>query len=119
MRACRRREGGRWGSSGWIDVDGAAPRLHSIGMARREKRLENMRNNPRDWRISDVEALCKSFGILCEPPSGGGAHYGVAHPSQEEILTIPAHRPIKPVYIRLLVSFVDRVLAAPDEVEEP
>jgi len=25
----------------------------------------------------------------------------------EEILTIPSHRPIKPVYIRKLVQFID------------
>jgi hypothetical protein len=31
----------------------------------------------------------------------------VRHPSAREILTIPAHRPIKPVYIRKLVRYID------------
>ena len=40
------------------------------------KRLENMRRNPRDnWKIDDVEALCREFGFLCSPVSGGGSHY--------------------------------------------
>lgn len=73
-------------------------------------RLENMRNNPRgDWRIEDVEAVCRERGILCSAPRGGGSHYKVAHPRMAEKLTIPYKRPIKPVYIRKLVTFIDAV----------
>jgi hypothetical protein len=74
------------------------------------KRLEDMRNNPRgDWRIEDVEAVCRERGILCSPPRGGGSHYKVAHHRVAEKLTIPYKRPIKPVYIRKLVAFIDAV----------
>ena len=74
------------------------------------KRLENMRSNPAgDWRIADVEAVCREYGILCSAPRGGGSHYKVAHPLMTEKLTIPYKRPIKPVYIRKLVAFVDAV----------
>ena len=78
------------------------------------KRLEAMRANPRaGWTIADVEALCGEFGIGCSPPRGGGSHYRIGHPSQREKLTIPSKRPIKPVYIRDLVQFVDQVKGAP------
>ena len=70
-----------------------------------------MRANPRDWRIADVEALCAAEGIACTPPRKG-SHYKVKHPRQKDILTIPAHRPIKPVYIRALIRFVDEVRGA-------
>jgi hypothetical protein len=74
------------------------------------KRLERMRSNPQGgWTISDVEALCREFDIACMPNRAGGSHYKVAHASQREILTIPFKRPIKPVYIRKLVDFVDAV----------
>lgn len=33
----------------------------------------------------------------------------VKHPSAVEILTIPARRPIKPVYIRKLVRYIDEM----------
>ena len=36
-------------------------------------------------------------------------HYKVKHVDMAAILTIPAHRPIKPVYIRELVRFIDGV----------
>jgi len=74
------------------------------------KRLEEMRNNPRgDWRIEDVEAVCREYGIQRAPARGGGPHYKVAHPRMSDKLTIPYKRPIKPVYIRKLVAFVDAV----------
>lgn len=45
-------------------------------------------------------------------PRRKGSHYKVKHESQTAILTIPAHRPIKPVYIVELVRFVDAVTGA-------
>jgi hypothetical protein len=36
----------------------------------------------------------------------------VSHPASKEILTIPAARPIKVIYIRKLVRFVEAVGAA-------
>lgn len=61
-----------------------------------------MRSNPRDWRIADVVAVCDAFGLTCTAPRKG-SHYKIRHASQAEILTIPARRPIKPVYIADLV----------------
>jgi hypothetical protein len=74
------------------------------------KRLEAMRANPRgDWRIADIEALCAEHGVRCVAPRAGGSHYRISHPQLEEKLTIPFKRPIKPVYIRKLVAFIDRL----------
>jgi len=80
------------------------------------KRLEEIRRNPRgDWRMGDIEALCREFGILCEPPRGAGSRYRIGHPRLAEKLTIPSKRPIKAVYIRNLVAFVDKVRTAPGD----
>jgi predicted RNA binding protein YcfA (HicA-like mRNA interferase family) len=80
-------------------------------MGRGEKLLDRMRANPRDWRIEDVVKLCDAFGVTCTPPRKG-SHYKVKHASQVEILTIPAHRPIKAVYTTELVRFIERVIEA-------
>ncbi len=78
------------------------------------KRLEEMRNNPRgDWRIEDVDAVCRDYGVLCAAPRGGGSHCKIAHPRMVEKLTIPYKRPIKPVYIRKLIAFIDAVSNLP------
>lgn len=77
------------------------------------RRLDQMRRNPAgDWRIEDVSALCREFGIACEPSRAGSSHYKVSHPANDEILTVPFKRPIKPVYIRKLVAFVEAVRKA-------
>lgn len=73
-----------------------------------------MRRNPAgDWRIEDVAAVCRAFGIGCEPSRSGSSHYKVSHASQRDILTVPFKRPIKPVYIRKLVAFIDAVRQKP------
>jgi hypothetical protein len=75
-----------------------------------DKRLEGMRNNPRsDWKIEDVEALCGTYDIRFAKPNKS-SHAKVSDATQEEILTIPFNRPIKPVYIKKPVKFVDAVL---------
>ena len=74
------------------------------------KRLDQMRRNPRgDWTISDVKAVCTEAGVHCDPPRSGGSHYKVYHDSMSEILIVPFKRPIKPVYIRKLLAFIDEV----------
>lgn len=78
-------------------------------MAQAEKRLEDMRSNPKgDWTIDDVRVVCNGHGVELRSPKGS-SHYKVTHESQRDILTIPYDRPIKPVYIRRLVEFIDAV----------
>ena len=73
-------------------------------------RLEQMRRNPQgNLAINDIEKLCAEFDVICAPPRGGGSHYRVAHPKMIEKLTIPYKRPIKPIYIKKLVGFIDQL----------
>jgi len=69
-----------------------------------------MRRNPAgDWRIDDIAVVCRETGVRFSPPSGGGSHYKVSHPAMRDILTIPSRRPIKAIYIRKLVRFIDAI----------
>lgn len=78
-------------------------------MARADKRLEDMRSNPKaDWTIDDVRAVCDGHGVELRKPKNG-SHFKVTHDTQSDILTIPYDRPIKAVYIRRLVEFIDAV----------
>ena len=64
-----------------------------------------MRNNPRDWQLADLEVVAGHYGINLR--RGKGSHVVFTHPSWVEMLTVPAHRPIKPVYVKKLVSLID------------
>jgi predicted RNA binding protein YcfA (HicA-like mRNA interferase family) len=69
--------------------------------------LERMRRNPAaDWRIEDVERVCREHGLLFRAGKGT-SHCHAKHPDAREILTVPARRSIKPVYIRKLVRYID------------
>jgi hypothetical protein len=82
-------------------------------MSQGSKRLEAMRRNPQgDWRIEDIALVCATCGFDCEPPKRG-SHYTISHPAAKVILTIPYNRPVKPVYIRLLLAYIDGVQGAP------
>jgi hypothetical protein len=73
-------------------------------------RLEQMARNSWDnWTINDVQRVCEENGVACSPPRGGGSHYKCTSPIDGTILTIPNRRPIKGVYIKLLVGFIRKV----------
>ncbi len=72
-------------------------------MSKAEKLLERMRANPHDWRIDQLKTIADAFGIDYRQP--GTSHVTFRHPSGAK-LTVPAHRPIKPVYIKKFVFLV-------------
>ena len=72
------------------------------------KTIERMRANPKaDWQISDVQKACREAGVRCTNP-GSGSHYQIGNPGSMLKLTIPARRPIRPVYIVKLVKYLDQ-----------
>ena len=75
-------------------------------MGTAEKQLEQMRHNPRDWRIETLIAVAVRYGI--EIRNHGGSHHIFSFPGIDLAVSIPAHRPIKPVYIRQLVALIDQ-----------
>lgn len=76
-------------------------------MNTREKMLSRMRNNPQDWRIDDIKTVADQVGI--EWRNEGGSHHVFSFPGIDEDVCIPAHRPIKPVYVRRFVLLVEKV----------
>jgi len=78
-------------------------------MARSDKLLAAMRANPKaDWTIGDVESVARAFGVTCKEPRRG-SHYTFSHERVRGHLTVPAHRPIKAIYIMLLVEMIDSI----------
>lgn len=77
-------------------------------VAKWEKALKAMRNNPRDWTIQDAQTVAKPFNITVASPTRG-SHFKVSHPNLETMLTIPAKQPIKPIYIRQFLNIIDSI----------
>jgi hypothetical protein len=81
-------------------------------MATADKTLNAMRNNPRDWRIETLESVAAAFGVRCRKP--GGSHVVFEHPAVIEALSVPARRPIKPIYVQRFVRLIDAVQGSDD-----
>ena len=73
-------------------------------MSRIEKLLNKMRSNPQDWQIDILKKLARRFNIEWRQP--GTSHVTFRHPNGAKI-TVPAHRPIKPIYIKKFIRFID------------
>ena len=82
------------------------PPVIPFGVSNAAKLIAKMRRNPRDWRIEDLKVIAHNFGI--DHDQHGTSHVIFRHASAGR-LAVPAHRPIKPVYVRLFVEFVDTV----------
>ena len=75
-------------------------------MAAPDKRLIKMRQNPKaDWRIEDMKSIARARGIEWRQP-------GTSHVTFRRVdgakLTVPARKPIKTVYVRMFVEFVEK-----------
>ncbi|WP_442579029.1 hypothetical protein ACSBOB_26455 [Mesorhizobium sp. ASY16-5R] len=81
-------------------------------MTKADKILARMRNNPRDRTIEDLKVLAKRHGIEWRQP--GTSHVTFSYPGLTP-LTVPAHKPVKPIYIMRFVALLDRIGVADDD----
>lgn len=62
-----------------------------------------MVNTPLDWQIDQVKTVAQASGLTLHCP--GGSHHIVRNASGAK-LSIPAHRPIKAIYIKQLIRLI-------------
>ena len=66
--------------------------------------MARMKTNPRDWRIESLIAVAEAHSVVSRQP--GGSHVIFRHPNGS-MLSVPAHRPIKPIYVKKFVRLVE------------
>jgi predicted RNA binding protein YcfA (HicA-like mRNA interferase family) len=74
-------------------------------MSKMDKAIQKMRDNPGDWRIVALETIAKRLDIQVR--KSGGSHVVFMHEDSEIVVTVPAKRPIKPVYIIQFLALID------------
>ncbi|CAM4451797.1 MAG: hypothetical protein LEGION0398_MBIBDBAK_00760 [Legionellaceae bacterium] len=75
-------------------------------MSKIEKLLAKMRNNQCDWTIENIKTLAERYGFEYRQP--GTSHVTFRSITGEK-LTIPAHKPIKPIYIKQFLALIDKI----------
>ena len=71
------------------------------------KLLNAMCQNPNDWAMAKLLTVAKQYGM--EVRSIGGSHHVFSHPSVKDPLSIPAHRPIKAIYVKRFMLLIDQI----------
>ncbi|MCD6387801.1 MAG: type II toxin-antitoxin system HicA family toxin [Desulfobulbaceae bacterium] len=77
-------------------------------MSKIEKIIRKMTENPRDWRIGNLENIAEHYQLNIR--KSGGSHVGFGHKNSNIVVTVPAHKPIKPVYIKQFLILVEAVI---------
>lgn len=60
----------------------------------------------RDWRIEDLKTIADKVGLSYRQP---GTSHVTFRAKVGRMLTVPAKKPIKPIYIKLFVELVDEI----------
>ena len=76
-------------------------------MSKLDKLITKLKNNPKDVKIETIKKIADNYGLTYS--LGKGDHLNIKHPKIDYILTIPAHRPIKPIYIKKLLSMIEEL----------
>jgi hypothetical protein len=77
-------------------------------MGKTEKILRRMKLNPKnDWQIGSLESIAIYYGINIR--KSRGSHVVFGHNKSDIVVTVPAHKPIKPVYIKQFIILVESV----------
>ena len=74
------------------------------GMNTATKLLAAMRRNSLDWQIAQFQTVAKQHGL--DWRHDGGSHCVFVR-SDGKTLSVPAHRPIKPIYVKKFINLVD------------
>jgi hypothetical protein len=69
-----------------------------------------MRRNQTGWRIDQLQSVAAQHGVGWRTPGRGGSHVIFSASGVREIVSVPAKRPIKPIYIRHFLALIDNAV---------
>ncbi|NDJ12589.1 MAG: type II toxin-antitoxin system HicA family toxin [Acidobacteriia bacterium] len=69
-----------------------------------------MRRTQTGWRIDELQSVAEENGVGWRKPGHGGSHVIFSASGVREIVSVPAKRPIKPVYIRQFLALIDNAV---------
>lgn len=82
-------------------------------MSAAEKRIEQMRNNPTNVKLEDIDWLLKQAGCQCR--ASGGSHHVYYNPDKYVAsapygITVSYHKPIKKKYVKDALAYYDELM---------
>jgi len=78
-----------------------------MGCVAAGKTLQKMRKSQVGWRIEELQMVAEANFVEWRRPGRGGSHVIFSASGVREIVSVPARRPIKPVYIKQFLALID------------
>ena len=78
-----------------------------MGCVATSKILQKMRKNQMGWRMEELQKVAEEHFVEWRRPGRGGSYVIFSAPGVREIVSVPANRPIKPVYIKHFLALID------------
>jgi predicted RNA binding protein YcfA (HicA-like mRNA interferase family) len=83
-------------------------------MSKKDKALDRIRNNPKNVRFEDLQAILEDFGFSVRHRTGSHAVFFHG----KHVVVVPFRKPfVKVAYVRLALTAIDDILA--DSAENP
>jgi len=76
-------------------------------LAKVDKQLLALRNNPKNVRFSTIRSLLLRYKFTESSPRGGSSHYTYSRGIYR--ITIPKGTPVNEIYIKKAIAIIDRL----------
>lgn len=80
-------------------------------MSQWDKLIKRLYTIPDDMRFEELKKILIRYGYTDNNPCGGSSHHTFRKPGCAP-LTIPAHIPIKKIYVRMVKDIVEKEMHA-------
>ena len=74
-------------------------------MSKKDKRLQDMRNNPGNVRFDVLRELLSRYGFKVSAPKGGSSHYTFSRSIYR--ITVPKENPVNQTYVKKVIKIID------------
>jgi predicted RNA binding protein YcfA (HicA-like mRNA interferase family) len=78
-------------------------------MTKREKRLQKMRQNPKDVSFADLRTVLEDFGFELVRSSGSHHSFNITIDGESRLFVVPYRHPVKAVYVREALLLIDKI----------
>ena len=75
-------------------------------MSKWEKLLQKLKNLSADIRFEELKRILEYYGYTLDVPRSGSSHF-TFRKKGKSIITIPKHKPIKKIYIKIVKDVVE------------
>ncbi len=76
-------------------------------MSKWEKLLQKLKKLSPDLRFTELQKILENYGYTLEAPKSGSSHMSFRKKGKP-VITIPKHKPIKKIYIKLVKDVIER-----------